>query len=112
MLRITSNGSTTTVLEVAGEVDLSTAEQFAEAVDAAAGDASVERIIVDLGGVSFMDSAGLRVLVTGVKAAEARGAKLVATDAQPQVKKVFQLTGLDEILGLTDAGPGSAAQGD
>lgn len=105
MLRISVSGAATTVLSVTGEVDLSTSEQLTEAVSAAvqASEVEVEVVEVDLAGVSFMDSAGLRVLVAGMKQADAQGVRLVASNPQPQVRKVFELTGLDEVLGLTNS---------
>ncbi|OZM70117.1 hypothetical protein CFN78_26970 [Amycolatopsis antarctica] len=112
MLRITTSGAATTVLEVTGEVDLSTADQLAEAIDAAASADEVELVTVDLAGVSFMDSAGLRVLVSGMKQADARGAKLVVAGPQPQVRKVFELTGLDEVLGLANPEAKGTTEGD
>ena len=112
MLRITTSGSATKVLEVTGEVDLSTADQLAEAIDGAA-EGAVELVKVDLAGVSFMDSAGLRVLVSGMKQADTKGTKLVVASPQPQVRKVFELTGLDEVLGLADSdGPATATPRD
>lgn len=103
MLRISVSGAATTVLSVTGEVDLSTSEQLTEAVSAAVQASEVEVVEVDLAGVSFMDSAGLRVLVAGMKQADAQGVRLVASNPQPQVRKVFELTGLDEVLGLTNS---------
>lgn len=103
MLRISVSGAATTVLSVTGEVDLSTSEQLTEAVSAAVQASEVEVVEVDLAGVSFMDSAGLRVLVAGMKQADAQDVRLVASNPQPQVRKVFELTGLDEVLGLTNS---------
>jgi anti-sigma B factor antagonist len=101
MLRITTSGDATKVLAVAGEVDLSTAEQLTGEITGALDAPGVELVKVDLGEVSFMDSAGLRVLVAGMKQAASRNIRLVAENPQPQVGKVLRITGLDEVLGLS-----------
>ena len=64
------------VVEVAGEVDAHTAPTVRNAVEAAIVPGA--RVIVDLSGVSFLDSTGLGVLVTALK--------------------VFELTGLDVVI--------------
>ena len=53
------------VVEVAGEVDAHTAPTVRDAVEAAIVPGA--RVIVDLSGVSFLDSTGLGVLVTALK---------------------------------------------
>jgi len=79
---------------VSGEVDAHSSESFATAL-AAAGEQS-EAVIVDMGGVTFMDSSGLRVLVEAQQRAEAGGASLVLRTPSRQITRLLDLAGLTE----------------
>jgi anti-sigma B factor antagonist len=50
-------------LSVHGEIDLATAEPFEEQASEAVMDAPGSSVLLDLSGVTFMDSAGLRALI-------------------------------------------------
>ena len=59
-----------------------------------------ESIIVDLAGVSFMSSIGIRLLLTAAKAQVNRGGKIVLAAPQPMVRKVFEMAGIDKLIPL------------
>lgn len=102
-MRITRDGGAVVQLRVAGEVDLSTCEQLAAAVNDAVASPGFEKVVVDLGEVGFLDSSGLRALVDGLKGAKARGGTLVTTNVPPLVRKAMDITGLTEVLGADTA---------
>jgi anti-anti-sigma factor len=54
-----SNGANATIVSVAGEVDMATAEQLSQCLDGI----DDRRIVVDLAQTSFLDSSGIAVLV-------------------------------------------------
>jgi anti-anti-sigma factor len=56
--------------------------------------------VVDLGGVGFIDSAGLRVLVSVVRAARSAGRRLVLARAGQAVRMAMEAIRLDEVLEL------------
>ena len=56
------------------------------------------RVIVDLSGVTFLSSLGIRSLLTPAKTARARGGELVLLDPQPAVLEVLTLAGLGKII--------------
>ena len=56
------------------------------------------RIVVDLSGVSFMDSSGLGALIGALKSARQAAGDLRIAGATEQVLAVLQLTNLDRIL--------------
>jgi anti-anti-sigma factor len=63
------------------------------------------RIVVDLGGIDFLASIGIRSLVTNAKAQQQRGGRMVlfVGDNVP-VAKVLKTTGIDTVLPMfTDA---------
>ncbi len=56
------------------------------------------RLVVDLAGVPFIDSAGLSALVYGLKMARRGGGDLVLIGVQPQTLTVLSLTMLDKVF--------------
>ena len=59
-------------------------------------------VILNLGGLSYMSSAGLRVMLVGAKRAKAGGGKAVIMAAQPTVSEVLRMSGFDKIIPLVD----------
>jgi anti-anti-sigma regulatory factor len=55
-------------------------------------------IVVDLAGVDFIDSEGLGVLIGAFKHALDEGVRLCFVVGQPHVQKIFEITGLTQIL--------------
>lgn len=82
-----------------GEVDLHTAPMLRERIHELT-EQGTDRIVLDLGGLSFMDSTGLGVLVAGLKRLKSRGGELVLAQMQDPVKKVLQVTGLDKVFDI------------
>jgi anti-anti-sigma factor len=84
------------VLEVSGEVDLSTAPLLASELRSAQGGA--RDVIVDLEAVTFMDCAGLRALLDAAFNAGAADARFGVTPGPRQVQRLFEITKLDGLL--------------
>jgi len=80
--------------QVSGEVDAHSSELFATTL-VAAGERSTA-VIVDMSGVTFMDSSGLRVLVEAQQRAEAGGPSLVLRSPSRQITRLLDLAGLTE----------------
>ncbi|MBW6495717.1 MAG: STAS domain-containing protein [Burkholderiaceae bacterium] len=97
----TRSGDGAAVVEVAGSVDAVTAPRLAEALQATVAGGE-PRVVVDLAGVSYVSSAGLRAILSGVKAARTAGGDLAVAAAQPQVREVFELAGLTTIVVFHD----------
>lgn len=58
----------------------------------------VKNVVIDLVHVDFMDSSGLSVLVTGMKALARVGGKIGICNANPQIRTALHLTMLDQVL--------------
>jgi anti-sigma B factor antagonist len=56
--------------------------------------------LVDLSGVSFIASMGIRLLISCAKGLKLKGAKMVLFGAQPMVLEVLEDAGLDQILDI------------
>ena len=69
------------IVSVFGDVDLGTVSAIEELVDAAAGDGAGP-VVVDLSGVGFMDSIGLRLLIRTRRRLERDDRRLVIVAAQ------------------------------
>lgn len=86
-----------TEVTVTGELDVASAEAFAERLRDLTVDGAT--VLLDLSGVRFMDSTGLQALVTAIQNARRAGRRLdVRPDLTPQVKRLIQLTEVDQIL--------------
>ncbi len=55
-------------------------------------------LIVDLGGLEYISSAGLRVLLIAAKAAKRKGKKMALAGAGPLVAETLSLGGFEEII--------------
>jgi anti-sigma B factor antagonist len=86
-----------TLLEVLGEVDVYTAPALRDRISDLI-DAGQHTLVVDLGGVEFLDSTGLGVLVAGLNRAKEVGGSLTLVCPQERVLKLFRITGLDEVF--------------
>ncbi|GAA3262875.1 anti-sigma factor antagonist BldG [Nonomuraea helvata] len=85
------------VLKVAGEIDVETAPKLREQLVDLAGK-GIRHVITDLGGVDFLDSTGLGVLVGGLKRQRNHdGTLTLVTDAE-RILRVFRITGLVTVL--------------
>ncbi len=84
-----------------GEVDVLTVDQVRVALtDAIAG--GPRSIVVDLAGLTFIDSTGLGALVFGFQRARDAGIAFRLTRASRGVRQVLVLSGLLEVVELTD----------
>jgi anti-sigma B factor antagonist len=63
-------------------------------------DRSAARVIVDLAGVTFIDSAGLGVLAGAATALRAQDGRLELAAAGPHTAKVLRIAGLDRIVAV------------
>ncbi len=88
-----------TVVQVVGEIDVYTAPQLRERLDAEI-DAGRYDLVVDLSGVSFMDSTGLGVLVGRLKQIRLNDGSMRLVCAHDRVLKVFVITGLDKVFAI------------
>ena len=79
---------------VSGELDLAGVDALSDALDEAVEHAS-EILVVDLNETTFIDSTGLHALIRCERRATAAGLGVVVIGACPQVRRVFEIAGLD-----------------
>ncbi|MBU0616852.1 MAG: STAS domain-containing protein [Planctomycetes bacterium] len=89
-----------TILYLCGEVDLRTAPQlrgtFLDLVDE-----KPARIILDLSGVSYVDSSGVGTIVELKRRAMRHKSKVVLVGLQERVRSVFEITRLNKFFDIT-----------
>jgi len=92
----------TLVAAPAGELDLATAPLLLAALREHAEEGD-ERLVIDLRQLSFMDSSGLRLLVSEHDRAQRGGYELTVVRGGPEVSRLVRLTRLDETLPFADS---------
>jgi anti-anti-sigma factor len=88
------------VVAPAGDVDLATAPIVEDELRRA--EESEEVIVLDLAQVSFMDSTGLRMVITADQRARDRGGTLRIVHVPAPVRRLFDLVGIAERLEIVD----------
>jgi len=86
-----------TVVTVKGRVDSATSGELEAALKRLAEKAQTN-LVMDLGGVEFLSSSGLRVLVTALKAARQAGGDLIVARPAEQAADAISIAGLDTLF--------------
>lgn len=86
----------TAIAAVDGEIDASTAGALSEHLDRLAGK-NPRRLVIDLAGVSFMDSSGLNALVL-IRKTLLPGCMVIIRSPQPRIRHLFTITGLEPLF--------------
>jgi anti-sigma B factor antagonist len=109
LVSITVAGAdSTAILTVVGEVDSSSAPVLRTAVDESLA-RGVRELVVDLDGVTFLDSAGLCVLAAAHRTTSDSGVRLRVLASGRAVIRPLQITGLWELLGVEQVEPGAGS---
>jgi anti-sigma B factor antagonist len=91
-----------TVVDLEGRLDIAGVEEVRPLLLAAARD-SEARMVVRMGGVTFLDSTGLGALVALQKTLAHQGKLLLLAELQPQARMVLRITHLEWILTCYDS---------
>ena len=86
-----------TILEIVGRVDTITAPALEKTINEDIGDA--KHLILDVKGMEYISSAGLRVLLAAQKKMQKIGSMKV-TGVCEEVMEVFEMTGFTDILSI------------
>ena len=87
----------TTIIRLSGDLDMTSIRQVSGAIDAALGGRRA-KVIVDASGLTYMDSSGVALMVRVSQTAQ----EVQVRNPTPIVRRLIQLTGLSEILRITD----------
>jgi anti-anti-sigma factor len=100
-----SGGHVTVSLK--GELDLSSVGKVEEELERVEAEEPA-LLVLDLSRLSFLDSTGLRAVVTADERARSKGRRLVIVRGPDPVQRVFAITRLEERLEMVDDAPGVA----
>ena len=89
------------LVTVQGRVDSSTAPDFEKTLQALI-QSNRSQIVLDLAGVEYMSSAGIRGMISSLKAAKSGGGDLRLAQPSQRVKDVVELAGLTSIFVIYD----------
>jgi anti-anti-sigma factor len=92
-IEVSTDASGTPTVTVSGDLDMSNADALKAALASVAAKRP-QRVIIDLSGVRFMDSAGIAVLVD----AATKVPSVHVRDPSPAVRRVVDITGLTAMI--------------
>lgn len=88
-----------TVCRPKGEIDAYTVGQFRESLGELV---NVDRLVIDLSEVPFMDSAGLGALIGGIRRARDAEGEVVVACSRPTLTRLLHTTGFDRIVPVAE----------
>src|SRR3954470_18672744 len=95
-------GAGTVRLVLRGDLDLASAPLFGQLL-AAACEAKPSEILIDFTELSFCDSSGIRACILGAEQCTASGTRMTILGASENVRRVFEVVGLDDHFAWADA---------
>jgi len=94
----TSRDGTIAVVAATGELDLSGAVVLEEEIERLEAEADLATLVLDMRGLEFMDSSGLRLVVLADMRARDAGLRFVLVRGTETVHRVFEITRMSERL--------------
>lgn len=91
-----SEGAAPLTVAATGELDAASATVLREALTGAREQG--DPVVLDLAGVTFIDSSGLRVIVSEHQAASDADRSLRIVGASDRVRRIFEMTGLEALI--------------
>jgi anti-sigma B factor antagonist len=86
------------VVHPEGELDIATVPALAEEWLSAIDQSEPGSFVIDLAGVTFLDSSALAAIVAVRKRQRRHGGDIVVINVAPRLVKIFHMTGLDAVL--------------
>lgn len=90
------------IFEITEEIDHHTTEKIRRKMDNEIQRYMPKRTIFDFNNVTFMDSAGIGMLIGRYKIARMLGGTLELTNVKPSIKKIFEMCGILKIIPITE----------
>lgn len=98
-----------TVLVPSGRLDHNGSEPFKDAMLDALGEDGSQSVVVDLAGVDYISSVGLRAVMIASKHARGGKGKLLVAALQPTVLEIFEISRFNHVVGMHDTVPNALA---
>jgi anti-sigma B factor antagonist len=95
-----SNGIT--IFDIKGDIDINSSPSIRDVFEKGVKE-KIMKILVNLTGVSYIDSSGLATLVEMLKKTKAYGGKLRISNLAPKVKSLFEITKLERLFDIFES---------
>ena len=89
------------VIDIKGEITAASESTLMDAFNRAAGD-QTKAVILNFGGLDYMNSSGIGLLVTLLVRAQRQHQQLMACGLNEHYRQIFELTRLDEAVSIHD----------
>ena len=111
LLDVTSqaNSDGSVLVRMAGDLDLGSADVLQQTL-LAVEKSQPPTLYLDLSGLGFMDSTGLRLILQANERAKKTLSRLVLIAGRESVQRVFRVTGMQERLEFVDQAPGESEE--
>lgn len=81
-----------------GRIDQATANGFQQSLMGLLGDDSPAALLLDLSGVEYISSVGLRVVMLAARQLKARSARIAVASLQPVVREIFEISRFHHVV--------------
>ncbi len=85
------------VVALEGEIDLHESQSVKEGISPLI-EQKLPKILIDLSGVSYIDSSGIAVLIDGLQRTQSYGGRLLLCGMRETVMNIFQIARLDQVF--------------
>ena len=86
------------IINLTGQIRISTQNEFKDLLDIAAKENKGKTIILSLGGVIYMNSAGLGIIIDTYKKVKEQKGRMILCNLMPDIEKLFEITRLNRFL--------------
>ena len=87
-------------IALSGEIDHQVARNMMDAITDAVAERLPARLVLDMSGVTFMDSSGIAVLLRALRQVQQIGGTLRVTDIPAQARRVLDAAGVGRLITL------------
>lgn len=92
----------TLIVSIIGEIDHHTSEDARDKIDDQIDKKAAKNVIFDFTNVSFMDSAGIGVIIGRYKKVSPLGGKIAIVNSSSQIKRMLEISGIQKISASFD----------
>jgi anti-sigma B factor antagonist len=92
-----AEGTEERVIFVAGELDFHTAPDLRKEILTLLNE-GVDRLVLDVSQLEFIDSSGLSVIIAGFKRFKERGGELILRSITDRTRRILEVSGLNNVL--------------
>lgn len=88
----------TLLVRISGELDHCSSQKVRRELDLLLSDPGIKKLEMDLKEMTFMDSSGIGVILGRYRTLKQRGGTVAVKNMNPQVEKVFLLSGMNQVI--------------